>query len=329
MTVAVSHPKAVLSRVLVSLALLGVGGVAFRVSLKPLPPVVIDTHALSDDLRGVKAARVTLETRIGRVSVRAGRTKSLSGEASLEGALQKASSTVDGVRTLKFTQVVDAARTRRLFNANPDRQRFDVNLPPTLPIDLDVRGGFGETSIDLRGSHVRSVNVRRGGEYLDVTLPARAVTAKIDATFGETYVSGPASSGSLDVRGDVGRISLDLTTARETDVRAETKFGELEASLPPTFDAVLSTETGEIQVDVPALSASSSLNVRSKFGDVTLNVPKGVNIRLEARSKFGDVEVPSGFEDNGAAFVRRGSGPLLIVRAQSSQGDVIVREVEP
>ncbi|PYE55938.1 DUF4097 family beta strand repeat-containing protein [Deinococcus yavapaiensis] len=329
MILPVSHPRAVAVRVLVSLSLLAACGVAFRVSLKPLPPVRLASHVVSEDMNGVTAAQITLDTRIGAVRVQAGRPRTLTGEAELEGTLKETVSTANGVKTVQYTQRVDdPRRASMLFRAHSDRQRLDVNLPSALPIDLDVRGGFGETSLDLRGTGVESLSVRRGGEDLDLILPEHEVTARIDATFGETRVTGVDSSGTLDVRGEVGRITLDLRDAKATNVRAQTKFGDLDVSLPARFEAVLRTESGEAEIEVPEIRAASSLDVLSKFGDVTVRVPKDANVRVDAHMRFGDVVVPEGFERQGASYVHRGRGPLLIVRAESRQGDVTVREVE-
>jgi len=102
-------------------------------------------------------------------------------------------------------------RGHSLFFGNR-RNDWDIRLAGSLPIDLSVKLGAGESRLDLRGVDLEALNVDMGvGELrLDLTGPrTRDVEVKIDGGIGSATIIVPSDIGvRVEVDGGIGSVNV-------------------------------------------------------------------------------------------------------------------------
>ena len=116
---------------------------------------------------------------------------------------------------------------------------WDIALAPDIPCRLRMKGGIGETDIDLSNLLVDAVKLETGMGKVALTLPAQDKTfeASIDGGVGQTDVVIPAGSGgTLDINGGVGEVTI--TVAADAAVRLMADAGIAKVNLPTSFNRV-------------------------------------------------------------------------------------------
>ena len=119
---------------------------------------------------------------------------------------------------------------------NNNDLNWDIALAPKVPYHLSVKGGIGETEIDLSNLLADVVKLETGVGKVALTLPVqdRAFAASIDGGVGKTDVVIPAGSGGeLDISGGVGEVTI--TVAADAAVRLMTDAGIGKVNLPDSF----------------------------------------------------------------------------------------------
>ena len=110
---------------------------------------------------------------------------------------------------------------------------WDIALAPKIPYQLSMRGGIGETDIDLSNLLVDAIKLETGVGKVALTLPAQnqAFAASVDGGVGKTDVVIPAGSGGkLDINGGVGEVTV--TVAADAAVRLMADAGIAKVNLP-------------------------------------------------------------------------------------------------
>jgi hypothetical protein len=159
-------------------------------------------------------------------------------------------------------------------------REWDIGLTRNVPLTLELGGGYGDTSLDLRGLRLTSLDMTAGLGNATVWLPAapEAYTASVGSATGDLdmYVEEGARVENLEI--DVGSsdVLLDIEEAAAVDATLETGSGDL--------DITLEEDT------------TASLMIEADSGDVELAVPESSAVRLEARTDSGDIDVPRRFE---------------------------------
>jgi predicted membrane protein len=106
--------------------------------------------------------------------------------------------------------MVRQRRGRGLFFGNR-RNDWDLRLTGTLPVDLDVKLGAGESRLDLKGVDLASLEVNMGvGELnLDLTGPrTRDLEVRIHGGVGSARITLPRDVGvRVEVDGGIGSVS--------------------------------------------------------------------------------------------------------------------------
>lgn len=116
---------------------------------------------------------------------------------------------------------------------------WDIALAPDTPYQLRMRGGIGETDINLSNLLVDAVKLETGVGKVALTLPAqdKAFAASVDGGVGKTDVVIPAGSGGkLDINGGVGEVTV--TVAADAAVRLMADAGIAKVNLPKAFTRV-------------------------------------------------------------------------------------------
>ncbi len=108
--------------------------------------------------------------------------------------------------------------------------RWDIGLNPNVPTDLDIRGGVGQSNIDLSRFDLTALDITSGVGEMNVTLPSRAddLEARLQVGVGKLDLTIP-SGASLHaaVKGGVGETVINLPADAAARVEARSGIGEL------------------------------------------------------------------------------------------------------
>jgi len=235
--------------------------------------------------------------------------------------------------------------------------------------DVDIRGAFGDTHAgsnygDVRASGIRGAlqlksssgdieadeiqggNVSIDTSYGDIAL--RAIKAsRLDAhtSSGDVAASGIEAQG-VRLASDYGDIAVrelqgDLdskTSSGEVSIleakglcRAHSDYGDVSAT--GTFRGLaLSSSSGSVRGRAASGSSlGEGWEIRSDYGDVQLDLPKGLSFELDASTDYGEVaaDLPGVLGGSKGDETRKlhgtvgGGGARL--RLHSSSGDVSIR----
>lgn len=135
------------------------------------------------------------------------------------------------------------------------RSSWEVELSPTLPTALDVRGGSGSTKLDLADFDLTAFTLDAGSGSTDLTLPGRGRFYRADIDTG---------SGSL---------SLDVQEGASLDLALQSRSGSVNMRIGEGTDLLL--------------------NLATRSGSVTIDLPDDAPIRIDIRDDgSGRVRVP-------------------------------------
>lgn len=102
-------------------------------------------------------------------------------------------------------------RKGRSFFVGHRRNDWDIRLTETLPLDLDLKLGAGESQLDLRGVNLASLEVDMGVGELDVDLTGprtRDLEVRIHGGIGSATVKLPRDVGvRVEVDGGLGSVN--------------------------------------------------------------------------------------------------------------------------
>jgi hypothetical protein len=140
----------------------------------------------------------------------------------------------------KGTLEIRQAR-RHGVNFGPTRNRWDLVLGRTVPVDLDIDLGAGHSDIDLRGLEIGRVDMDMGvGEMnLDVRGPhAASFPIKIDGGVGSAKLLLPSEVGvRVRVDGGLGSVNPRGLTKRSKGVYVNDAYGRSAVAIDIDIDA--------------------------------------------------------------------------------------------
>ncbi|HWG84336.1 MAG TPA: LiaF domain-containing protein [Deinococcales bacterium] len=173
----------------------------------------LHTESLEQTLGGAREAHVTIAASVAELSVEAVRSPAmlLEGTADIpdRSRIDKDFRLVGGTAYLSYRErghggpVVVPVR-----NTTP---RWEIGLSRDVPLDLELKTGFGESNIDLSDLQVRSLEVSAGVGEADITMPARgSIEARVQSGVGEVTVHVPRGM-AVRVRGKTGLGDLHVS----------------------------------------------------------------------------------------------------------------------
>lgn len=116
---------------------------------------------------------------------------------------------------------------------------WDIALAPGIPYRLRMKGGVGETDIDLSHLLVDDIRLETGIGKIAVTLPTQdaPIDAKFSGGVGKTDIVIPdGACGTLDIDGGVGEVIVTLSPDAAVRLNATTGLGKVD--LPDSFQQV-------------------------------------------------------------------------------------------
>jgi hypothetical protein len=268
-------------------ALIGIAAVALVIGLMLVGPSLglsggweIKTSTLIEPIGEATSARVNLNLSTGSTLVTALSDSPNLFEAQLK-HLGKIKFDVRGERekTLRLSQH-DGVRFF-WFDAfdDDDELHWDIGLNPRVPLELEVDGGSGASTLDLGALQLTRLQLDVGSGAVEAHLPAteRRYEAQVDGGSGSCRLDVAGGAG-VDMEIDVGSgsVRVGVGSAADVNLRAYGGSGYLSVKVPP--DAA-------VRVDVRD-SGSGRVRVHSRLQPVR----EGTN------GDEGTWETP-GFED--------------------------------
>jgi hypothetical protein len=203
-----------------------------------------------------------------------------------------------------------------------------LNLPPNVPIDLEVSSGLGQVILDLSDLNITSLKVDAGSGQVIVTLPHDGQidtvdvkgdlgqvmveapggaaldidTFKVDSGSGQVVVTLPASGtiGELDVKADLGQLVIAAPGGASLDIgsyKAKSGSGALDADLPANGsvgNVDIEGDLGSVTVSIPGGPGDltvESLRVNSGSGALTVMLPGKGSYDADIEADLGAVTV--------------------------------------
>lgn len=209
---------------------------------------------------GATAANVRIDLSVGEADIRAladtAADQVISADVVYVGEIRFSAENVEGTRVVALSQAAGAKQWFRGalgWIASKKNLRWNVGLTPTIPIDLDVRGGVGESTLDLRGLKLSKLHVSGGAGEIKVFLPAGTYEAGIDVGVGEielVVVSG--AHLDLNIGGGVGEIELTVEDGATIASKIRGGVGEVKVSVPESTPTTVTAKTGIGAINLPS-----------------------------------------------------------------------------
>lgn len=242
--------------------------------------------------QGASTAKVKLDMGVGHMRVGGGANNLMDAHFEYNDGLEpKVSYEVRGDRgELRVNQ----PSFLRSFKAT--RNRWDIRLGDTIPLDLEIENGAGEASIDAS------------------SLPL--TTFQLDQSAGEVEarVNGDQLRlRKVDVEIAAGRLDMEMRGAYPVlrEMKVETAAGQVRLDLTGTW-------IGEVDIKVEVVA-----------GEAIVRLPRNVNVIATADTTVGRVKVRGLNNDgNGYRLDVPGANGLLRVKAVANVGQVVLEVVD-
>jgi hypothetical protein len=122
---------------------------------------------------------------------------------------------------------------------NKDELKWDVGITKLIPVTLDIKGGVGESELDLGELLLADLTVDVGVGDLNLSLPASEAGYEVylDGGVGATDIDiARGANVTITIDGSVGDVRIDLPSNAEVRVDASVGVGNIR--LPSNFERV-------------------------------------------------------------------------------------------
>ncbi|MDE2994074.1 MAG: toast rack family protein [Chloroflexota bacterium] len=139
------------------------------------------------------------------------------------------------------------------FNSEDNAERWDLQLSPEIPIELEVQAGASQIELDLTKLRVPALQVEVGAAQLHLRLPAQGHTAAtVEAGAADITIEIPAATPArIRTRGGLAQIEVDTQAFPRTDDSDVYQSPGYDASPDNRID--LEIRTGLAKVEVRAV----------------------------------------------------------------------------
>ena len=140
------------------------------------------------------------------------------------------------------------------FNSEDNAERWDLQLSPEIPIELEVQAGASQIELDLTKLRVPALQVELGAAQLHLRLPAQGHTAAtVEAGAADITIDIPADTPArIRTRGGLAQFAVDTQAFPRTDDSDVYQSPGYDASPDNRID--LEIRTGLAKVEVRAVS---------------------------------------------------------------------------
>ncbi len=188
--------------------------------------------SLREGLKGAAAARIEIESPVGRTTIRALDADSpnlFEAELSTVGDYEFAvRGEAERVVTLRQKGDVGAGLPAMISGA--EDLYCEIALAPSLPMTLALKGGIGESALDLSQLRVGRCRLAAGLGDLRLTAPRleAGFTIEIVAGVGRAEATIPAGGGGrLKITGGLGAVTVLMATGAAARLSGKTGLGRM------------------------------------------------------------------------------------------------------
>lgn len=233
---------------LVVITILVIGAVVW-LGWMVLPTGPASREVFTRDLGATRpdVVRVHLEHGVAELTVRASEDASRLIEARIRKGPGETIQTQEtgSEREIAFTLSSRSAPGRALIPFPDMLGRWDIELGPAVPLELDLQAGVGESDLDLTGLALRRLDIRGGVGAAEIALPkAGDIRARVDGGLGALTVRVPRSlAATIRVEGGLGAVDVPSSYTGEGGLRRS-------AGLPGggTLDLLIKGGMGAVDV---------------------------------------------------------------------------------
>lgn len=139
------------------------------------------------------------------------------------------------------------------FNSEDNAERWDLQLSPEIPIELEVQAGASQIELDLTKLRLPALQVELGAAQLHLRLPAHGHTAAtVEAGAADITIDIPAATPArIRTRGGLAKVAVDTQAFPRTDDSDVYQSPGYDASPDNRID--LEIRTGLAKVEVRAV----------------------------------------------------------------------------
>jgi hypothetical protein len=201
--------------------------------------VEIKSGQYSEPLGSATTAQINLDLSVGSATVQAGSADKLIdadlryiGDVTLDVSGSGSEKYVTLSAENDSTNGFDFLGLSLADTLNEQKLYWNVSLNPDIPLDLSMKGGVGETTLDLNDLQVSRLSYNGGVGETTINLPdTGSYDLDLKGGVGKTRISFAAGAGvNADINAGVGEVVLDLPEGAA--VRIETKGGLGNMSVP-------------------------------------------------------------------------------------------------
>jgi len=178
-------------------------------------------------------------------------------------------------------------------NLDEVRNEWELRFGPTVALDLHVRAGAGQGTLDLSGLALTALQADMGaGDFtlrFDEPNPTRMERLTINAGASRLAVSGLGNAGprNVKVQGGVGDLTLGFGGAwpTSTDVQINAGVGTLILRLPEDIGVRVALKGAATDIEAPGFTRQGDAYVNAAFGQTE------TELRIEITLGVGEVKL--------------------------------------
>ncbi len=200
-----------------------VGAIIFWVGVRNAPPDLalgaVVTQTIEEDLNGAKTLSVEIELGAADAQIGALGDERIAakGEFRVNGSLQpQIAYSVQGDRG--YLTIGEPEREHAPFGPG-FTGRLDLALNSSVPLDLTIRAGAGDLTLDLTEINLHSLTIEGGIGSITLVLPPQGVfTAELSTGVGSFAITVPSElSALIEVDSGVGSIDVPAAFVRQAE----------------------------------------------------------------------------------------------------------------
>ncbi len=155
------------------------------------------------------------------------------------------------------------------------RNRWELEVSPLVPVDLNLKAGAGEGVLDLTGLQIAALdlNLGAGAFVLRFDEPNQTAMDHLTLDAGASKLDliglGNASPATMRLQGGVGDIQVDLTGpwAQSAEIEIRAGAGALALRLPDDVGVQVEVRKGLANVDAYGLRQMGTTYTNDLFGE--------------------------------------------------------------
>jgi len=226
-----------------------------------LAPGDVLTEDKSVGTQGARSARVELRMGAGKVNVRGGAFDLMNATFSYNVSAWKP--IVDYVVTNDQGRLLVREPNGTYSFSAKYRYEWDIRLNSSTPMDIEVKTGAGNASLDLSDMMVRTLTVDAGAASASITGSPKVMT-------------------SMDVKTGVGSVNIDLTGEwkNSATVHVDGGVGSIKLVVPKNVGVTVDAKRGIGSITMPDFTRDGNTYRNAAYGSsaITLSIDLNVGV---------------------------------------------------